>query len=117
NERFWKRGSDGSYIKASQSPDQGATRLYEADEIGRYLGEMLLDPILERISGKRQWIISPDGPLAVLPFEALMVRDKRVVFPHDVSDTQPASTLAFLEQRHRDYQSLPSRKTLLAMGG
>ncbi|MBV8165515.1 MAG: CHAT domain-containing protein, partial [Alphaproteobacteria bacterium] len=83
----------------------------------RELGERLLAPVANALRGKRHWIVSPDGALATLPFDMLLIDGKPVIMGHDVSYIQSLSMLALLLQRDAEYQRLDGRKTLFAMGG
>ena len=98
-----------------RKPD--AQPVKDANEIGRALAEKLLKPLLPEIAGKRHWIISPDGALSMLPFEALLLEDGPVIAKHDVSYVQSLSMLALLKKREDDLKKVKDRRTLLAMGG
>lgn len=98
-----------------RKPD--AQPVKDASEIGRALAEKLLKPLLPEIAGKRHWIISPDGALSMLPFEALLLEDGPVIAKHDVSYVQSLSMLALLKKREDGLKKLQNRRTLLAMGG
>ena len=91
--------------------------MQDAAEIGRDLAEKLLKPILPAIAGYRQWIISPDSALAMLPFETLPVDGQPVIANHDVSYVQSLSMFALLKEREEQYRNLQGRKALFAMGG
>ncbi len=80
------------------------------------MSEKLLLPIAAELRGKRRWIVSPDGALAMLPFETLELDGKTVIVNHDLSYIQSLSMLALLVQRDADYRSIEGRKTLFAMG-
>ena len=108
---------DGSYLIASQSPAQGASQVNDTDDIARYLGEKLLDPVAEQLREAKKVIISPDGSLAALPFETLSVGNIPLVADHDVSYVQSLSMLALLKARDEEYRQLGARMDLLAMGG
>ena len=69
------------------------------------------------LRSKRHWIVSPDGALAMLPFETLTLDGKTAIAAHDLSYVQSLSMLALLIQRDADYRTLGGRKTLFAMGG
>lgn len=118
---FYKSEDDASRyvpgIRRDMFAREGGTRVSDAAEIGRYLGARLLDPILSQIREKRHWIIAPDDALAILPFEALVVRDNPVILQHDVSYTQSLSMFALLQERDRELRKTPPRRDLFAMGG
>lgn len=90
-------------VKAKGSTDVPGTELYK----------ILLAPVVRKFS-QQHLIISPDGPLALLPFEAL--RDQNsdfVVRSRIVSYTTSSSQLLFV--RTRAAGNLP-RRPLLAIG-
>jgi CHAT domain-containing protein len=113
-ERIWRLGS-GAYVTAPQAPEPGAVRVTEIAEIGRALGDRLLKPLAAQLAGARQIVVSPDGALALLPFETLPLGGKTLIEVADVSYTQSLSMLGLLQER--DYKALAGRKTLFAMGG
>ena len=105
------------YREALLSPDAWSGANTPAARLARTLSERLLAPIATELRGKRRWIVSPDGALAMLPFETLVLDTKTVITTHDLSYIQSLSMLALLAQRDADYRSLEGRKTLFAMGG
>jgi CHAT domain-containing protein len=115
-ETAWKL-PDGSYGVSRHAPQPGALQVKDVEEIGRYLGERLLAPIAARLSGVTRLIVSPDGALAMLPFETLPVGGRPLVAGRDVSYIQSLSMLALLKAREEDYRALGARKDLFAMGG
>jgi tetratricopeptide (TPR) repeat protein len=82
------------------------------------LGKALLEPLKKIIKDKPHWIISPDGPLALIPFETLRLEGEKqpVIAQHQISYVQSLSVLAQLQKRNQVYQRLEKRGTLLAMG-
>jgi hypothetical protein len=88
------------------------------DQFSRQLGKQLLEPLTDIIKDKPHWIISPSGPLALIPFETLRVEDQPqpVIAQHQISYVQSLSMLALLQQRDQVYQHLNERGSLLAMG-
>jgi len=86
--------------------------------LSRELGKQLLAPLKEIIGDKRRWIISPDGPLALIPFETLRFEGEEapVIAKHDISYVQSLSVLKLLQERGKAYQAITNRGTLLAMG-
>lgn len=111
------RMQDGSYFSSRSAlrPD-GALATAGPKEIGEYLGEKLLKPIQTQLA-RRHWILSPDGPLALVPFEPMSIDGQRAIDTHDISYIQSLSMLNLLMERKRAYQSLEGRTDLFAMGG
>ncbi len=113
----WQLG-DGSFVMTEKRPsrDKKPKRVNRLDQISRYLAQQLLAPIKDRLDSKPRWIISPDGMLAQIPFETLIVEKQPVNAQHEISYVQSLSVLALLKEREKAYQSLKGRDTLLAMG-
>jgi CHAT domain-containing protein len=97
SERLWIH-SDGS-IRWNLSRPAGTTRLADRDDIERTLSRRLLEPLMPRIGSAASWIISPDGPLAFLPFEALRVANKPVIEGRALSYSASLSSLAAMPAR------------------
>jgi CHAT domain-containing protein len=78
------------------------------------LGEKLLAPVADLVAAHDRLIILPHGPLAMLPFEALLDGKGRfVIESHEVSYAQSA-TLA-LEDAHRR-PAAPGRRAFVGLG-
>ncbi|HML88996.1 MAG TPA: CHAT domain-containing protein [Methylomusa anaerophila] len=126
NGKYLWRLADGSYILTdsplkpaeSAEPLKDNKQLYAyVSQTAKYLGDKLLAPVAADIQGKRQWLISPDGTLNLLPFETLFLNDRQVVLDHDVSYIQSLSMLALLKQRGEEARwEQFSGKDLFAMG-
>jgi len=86
--------------------------------LSRELGKLLLEPLKDIIKDKRRWIISPSGPLALIPFETLRLEgeDSPVIDKHEITYVQSLSVLKLLQERGQAYQHIKKRGTLLAMG-
>ncbi len=86
--------------------------------LSRKFGKRLLEPLKNIIKDKPHWIISPSGPLALIPFETLRLEGEQqpVIAEHQISYVQSLSMLALLQQRNQVYQRLEKRGSLLAMG-
>ena len=87
----------------------------EAAKLAAELGARLLDPLAAALAGKKRVIVSPDGSLALLPFEALPLGGKALIAHTDVSYAQSLSMLALMKEK--DAEARPERRELLAMGG
>ena len=85
-------------------------------EIGHPGREAAETGLLPEIADKRHWIISPDGALSMLPFEALLLEDGPVIAKHDVSYVQ-SSRCWHCSRSARTARKSWDRRTLLAMGG
>lgn len=123
NGKYLWRLVDGSYTLTGSSlkPSDTAEAVRDNKQIyayvnqtARYLGDKLLAPLAADIQGKRQWLISPDGGLNLLPFETLLINDRQAVADHDISYIQSLSMLALLKQRSETAHS--GGRDLLAMG-
>ena len=94
----------------SDKPEHNAIR----DEFLDHYYNFLIAPIANLISDKKKLIISPDGLLNFIPFEALTDKeDKYLIEKHGIRYIQSASIAGIIHGRN--YSS--SRKPMLAMGG
>ena len=115
--RVW-RLPDGSYrmLDVGKSTPAGAVAITDVAEIANYLSAKLLQPLAEDLKGKPQWIISPDGALAQLPFELLSLDGQRVLERRQIHYTQSLSIYALALAKQREYRGLNRPKDLFAMG-
>ena len=79
------------------------------------LSRILLEPLHDKLQGKRRWVISYDAPLSSLPFETLRMDNAQVVQGHDIHYVDALSSYAHLKQRAAAYARTPRAKTLLVM--
>jgi tetratricopeptide (TPR) repeat protein len=109
--------ADGSFMIGDKPARiKKPKKVYNLGKISRYLAQKLLEPIKESIHNKKRLIISPDGTLALIPFEPLILDNKLVIETHQVSYVHSLSVLKLLKEREKEYQKIEDRKTLLAMG-
>ena len=111
------RLSDGSFVlrSAREEPPQGAQRISDWRVLSQALGQVLLEPIVARLgAGVRRLVISPDGPLAFLPFETLRVGEGLLMERFALSYTPSLSVYAQLRARAGRIPS--DRPSLLALG-
>ncbi len=97
----------------------GATfvsREAQYQELVDYLGKILIDPLKAELAGKTQLIISPDGPLGLVPWDILPLDGKPLIAQFEVSQVQSLSVLKLLKQRQAEYGQSLGREALLAMG-
>ncbi|MEO8186706.1 MAG: CHAT domain-containing protein, partial [Burkholderiaceae bacterium] len=87
---LWLLGN-GSFVASTRRPDAAASAVRDAQLIGHWLAQHLLNPIAAILRDHEHWIISPDSELAHLPFEALPWNGGRVVDQKQVSTTQSVS--------------------------
>ena len=111
--RVW-RLADGRYRIALEG-GPGAVRVTSAAAIGAALAKRLILPLGELLRAKR-WIVSPDGALALLPFEALPLEGQPVVATREVSYAPSLTVHALTARRGREYDRLSHRAPLYAMG-
>jgi len=90
----------------------------DTQKFSRTLGKRLLEPLKDIIKDKPQWIISPSGALAFIPFETLRFEGEKepVIVQHQISYVQSLSVLAMLQERDKAYKNLKRRGSLFAMG-
>ena len=118
--RVWRLPENAGYrlLPASEAPPKGAEPARHLEEISRYCTARLLEPIKAQLRGKTRWIISPDGPLAQLPFEVLPWGDegKPAVMAADIHYVQSMSVMALAKARGKEYATMADRRALFAMG-
>ncbi len=102
------------YRRLISEPDF-AHRAGEARKMAEELGARLLGPVAPQLAGAKQVFISPDGALALLPFETLVLEGSPLIARADVSYAQSLSMMALLKARDADSRS--TTKELFAMGG
>jgi tetratricopeptide (TPR) repeat protein len=108
--------NDGSFVISRTKPENAKKRISHLDEISRYLGNKLLAPLKQRLASQPRWIISPDGALALIPFDTLIIDQAPVIQAHAISYVQSLSVLAMLKQREQEYRQNQYQGMLLAMG-
>ena len=109
----WKT-VEGTYSTSFVAP-LGAVRVRDADEIGVQLHARLVKPVPEFVRAKR-WIIAPDGPLALVPFEALPERGEPLVMTREIRYAPSLTVHTLTAQRGREYERAVARAPLYAMG-
>ena len=113
--RVWKL-ADGSFTESLTPPAADAVRVTSITPVRDYLSRIVLGSISPSIDRYPRWVVSPDGALALIPFETLRTGGKPVVTAHEVSYVQSLSVLTLLRARERDYAKLTGRVALFAMG-
>lgn len=101
----------------TKAPDN-SSRITSSSEIARTLSKQLIQPLSNVLKDKSNWIISPDGPLVFLPFDALpdpsgtgLILEKA-----QIQLTQSMSTYMLTRNLQKLYKSANNRKDLFAMG-
>lgn len=111
--RVWRVGED--YVVAASAPPGAANARVSTDEVANRIARQLFEPIASQLRGKRKWIISPDGQLAVLPFDTLPFDGKPAIEGRSISLVQSVSVLALMRERPRR-AAAPGSRDLFAMG-
>lgn len=96
------------------APPSAARRVHDWREVAAELGALLLRPLTAHLGNAREIHVVPDGRLAELPFEAVLLDGKPLITRFTVSYVQSLSVLAAMQAR-------PSRaagpgRILLSMG-
>lgn len=107
--------SDGSYrlLSSREAPPTGARRINNWQAMSQTLGQLLIEPVVTKLgAGVRRLVISPDGPLAFLPFETLRVGNGLLLERFAVSYTPSLSVYAQLNSTPNPNRSAD----LLALG-
>ena len=108
----WQR-ADGGFTASLERPADATARITDATVIGRALSARLVRPLDRWLAGTRRVVVSPDGALAALPFEALPVAGRPWIATRELTYVQSLSVLALMRARPG---LVDSRSTLLAMG-
>jgi CHAT domain-containing protein/tetratricopeptide (TPR) repeat protein len=103
-------------LPSTEPAPAGAAPVADVHEIGEWLSRHLLQPLARDLAATPNWIISPDGALAQLPFDALVLGGRRVSDGHQLQLVQSLSTYALGRVRQREYAALPRTRDLLAVG-
>lgn len=99
-ERVWATRPEG-FRWSLAAPAVGSRRVADPDELADYLGRVLVTSLLQKTSGTRRWYVSLDGPLHLLPFDALKVLGKRLVEVREIVAAPSLATLAAISERAR----------------
>lgn len=85
-------------------------------ELTAYLGSKLLMPLTQRLQGRTQLIISPDGPLGLIPWDVLQLQGRPLIEDFDIYQVQSLSVYKLTTQRKTAYGDGSPRLGLLALG-
>ena len=83
SERVW-RTPEGFRWSLSR-PANASGRTQDAVEVARFLSRKLLGPLATALGKSPRWVVSPDGPLAFLPFDLLEIGGRRVIEGHEIT--------------------------------
>jgi CHAT domain-containing protein len=83
--------------------------------ISEQITEMIIEPVINDLSGIEHLIISPDGPLHLLPFEALSIGDDFLIEKFTVKYLPSISVYDVIE--YPDIQSFESDLLAIAVSG
>jgi CHAT domain-containing protein len=94
---------------------EGATLVRDIDQIRTAISDWMLSSLPDTLLAKRMWIISPDGPLSVLPFDTLVLKGKHLIEGHDIALIHSLSVLRLAHDRAKAYAEV-NRMPMLAIG-
>jgi CHAT domain-containing protein len=115
SERIWKMGP-GQYAFSISRPSANAARVASTGEITEALSQALLAPLAAAIAGARQVIVSPDGPLAFMPYDALLLKGRPLVETVTVSHAPSLTALGLLTARVTAPTQARAGKEFLGIG-
>ena len=105
-----KKVPDGERVKTEQDFNELKRNF------SKNLGEILLSPIKENISGYSNVIISPDGDLNNIPFETLEFNGELAIDSFNISYVPSFSVLKLMDEAGKKNSELTTRRDLFAMG-
>ncbi len=94
----------------------GAPPLEMRSDMAVYLGKLLFKPLGKQLTRAKRVIISPDGPLAQLPFETLPLHDAALISSHYVSQA-PSAAIWLMQSERANKRATSERTSLIAFGG
>ena len=111
--------ADGKAVSASQYMD---LRQQAIASHGQWLSDALLKPLAAQIDSASQWIISPDGVLATIPWDTIPWNGKPLGQQKQLTVIQSLSVYKLLKDREAEYVRERARapgatQPLLVMGG
>lgn len=109
---------NGSYRIAPLSsgvPDAALEPVHDIEPLRKRLSALLVDSVPVALRSRKRWIVSPDGILAFVPFEALAFDGELGIERREIVYSHSLSMLALVAQRASQYQRLP-RQPALVMG-
>lgn len=109
---LWRQ-PDGLFVAANEAPPQ-ARRVQQASELAQALGEHLLAGLPPEALARARLVISPDGPLAQLPFESLWWQGQPLTRGRDLSYVQSLAVWEELQRRAQARQAGQTRLLSLA---
>ena len=114
-----KAPDDGKAVSASQYMD---LRQQAIASHGQWLSDTLLKPLAAQIDSASQWIISPDGVLATIPWDTIPWNGKPLGEQKQLTVIQSLSVYKLLKDREAEYlreraSARNAAQPLLAMGG
>lgn len=110
----WPDGSFRIKKLADDVPEE-AIIVNDAEIVRRALSKALLGDMPETVHRSTRWVVSPDGPLAALPFDALEIEGRLVLDRTSVSYTPSIRMLLRLHDRRNEYQR-GTREPMLVLG-
>jgi CHAT domain-containing protein/tetratricopeptide (TPR) repeat protein len=109
----WRR-PNGGYAVGHRAPEPDAVRVDDWREVAAAFGHALLAPLRSSLRGVARLYVVPDGPLAEIPFDALMLDTRPLVETTNVVLVQSMSILALMQARPE--RPIAGRQRILSVG-
>jgi CHAT domain-containing protein len=113
-ERVWRR-KDSSLVFALARPERDAELLTNSSSDVDDLARRIVGPLLPALHGANRWVISPDGPLAFLPFETLRVNGRALIERAEISYAPSLTVIGLLNQRATRIENAELRQPFLGI--
>lgn len=113
--RLWRR-ADGSFVASIARPEPTA-RPTTPEALGAVLAQRLVAPLMPLLGGVHRLLVSGDGPLWMLPLEALPSPTGHGWLVEDFELRYASSLSTFVAQRERTRPASRRDAALLALGG
>jgi CHAT domain-containing protein/tetratricopeptide (TPR) repeat protein len=108
---------NGALALGINPPHPQAQRLESDDDLADRVATRLVKPWYGSVARHKRIMISPDGPLSLVPFDSLRINGRYLIESHDLQLVSSFALLKLLQEREARNAALTDRKDVFAMGG